>query len=236
MIIGLVARIAARCDKAVDCLMSCSIDFYARVFLKIRTNASESKLLSLNTGTIYYCQGCKSYTTQPVGNATINGKSKKFYPSRLHINKQCGVCNGAITIGGPFWNAPIHNKEFVTKVIEHVTLNQDAFNTKTRMIGMMTVINEELDTPFFYSIPQLCSIAQCSAMKNKVFVSGLLNAGFRVSGTHCRPEGIKTDASYEVVWDLMRGWCKSQEVVGKEGSVGKYILDKPATYLILFLY
>ncbi len=34
----------------------------------------------------------------------------------------------------------------------------------------------------------------------------LTHAGYRVSGTHANPLGLKTDAPPEVMWDIMRCW------------------------------
>jgi hypothetical protein len=34
----------------------------------------------------------------------------------------------------------------------------------------------------------------------------------RVSGTHAHPLGMKTDAPWEVVWDVMRCWVKEHPV------------------------
>lgn len=34
----------------------------------------------------------------------------------------------------------------------------------------------------------------------------LQHAGYRVSGTHANPLGIKTDAPPDVLWDIMRCW------------------------------
>ncbi len=37
-------------------------------------------------------------------------------------------------------------------------------------------------------------------------------ACLRVSGTHANPLGIKTDAPWSVVWDIMRCWVKDHPV------------------------
>ena len=39
-----------------------------------------------------------------------------------------------------------------------------------------------------------------------------LLAGYRVSSTHANPLGTKTDAPFEVVWDIMRAWVKDHPV------------------------
>lgn len=44
--------------------------------------------------------------------------------------------------------------------------------------------------------------------KSDVFRSALVNAGFRVSGSHACPLAVKTDAPPHVVWDILRCWVK----------------------------
>jgi tRNA (guanine26-N2/guanine27-N2)-dimethyltransferase len=36
----------------------------------------------------------------------------------------------------------------------------------------------------------------------------LVNAGYRVSAYHKEPQAIKTDAPNQVIWDILRAWCK----------------------------
>jgi hypothetical protein len=39
-----------------------------------------------------------------------------------------------------------------------------------------------------------------------VFRSAVLNAGYRISSTHVNPLGLKSDAPWDVIWDIMRCW------------------------------
>ena len=40
------------------------------------------------------------------------------------------------------WSGPIHDSEFVGKVLEHVNTNDDHYGTSLRMKGMLTVAKE----------------------------------------------------------------------------------------------
>ena len=40
------------------------------------------------------------------------------------------------------WNGPIHDKEFVSRVLDHVENNEDKYGTAPRMKGMLTVAKE----------------------------------------------------------------------------------------------
>jgi tRNA G26 N,N-dimethylase Trm1 len=45
----------------------------------------------------------------------------------------------SIQIGGPMWGAPIHNREFVKEMLDHVEENSKDFKTSERIKGMLTV-------------------------------------------------------------------------------------------------
>lgn len=75
--------------------------------------------------------------------------------------------------------------------------------------GLLTMVSEELnDSPLYYNLPDLCHTLGCSTPPLQKFKAALINAGYRVSGYHKEPQAIKTDAPNEVVWDILREWCK----------------------------
>lgn len=45
-------------------------------------------------------------------------------------------------MAGPMWSAPIHDREFVGKVLEHLETNESLYGTASRMKGMLTVAQE----------------------------------------------------------------------------------------------
>lgn len=45
-------------------------------------------------------------------------------------------------IAGPMWSAPLHDPEFVGKVLAHVEANKSLYGTATRMRGMLTLAKE----------------------------------------------------------------------------------------------
>lgn len=63
-------------------------------------------------------------------------------------------------MGGPIWSAPIHDTEFLDLLMDTIQ-NQSLreLGTYTRIIGMLSVIQEELhDVPLYYAIEKMCSI------------------------------------------------------------------------------
>lgn len=63
-------------------------------------------------------------------------------------------------MGGPIWSAPIHDADFLAMLMT-TTQNEplNTLETHPRIIGMLTVIQEELhDVPLYYAIGKMCCI------------------------------------------------------------------------------
>jgi hypothetical protein len=71
------------------------------------------------------------------------------------------------------------------------------------------------------------------------FQSALVRVGYRVSQTHKEPMAIKTNAPDNVVWDIMRCWCKTHPPEGsihrkEESNAFQTILAKEPTFIADF--
>lgn len=63
------------------------------------------------------------------------------------------------------WSAPIHDSEFVAKVLDHLENNESQYGTAVRMKGMLTVAKEVRDITGY---PLIVTIAtgtpQCAVL------------------------------------------------------------------------
>ena len=67
------------------------------------------------------------------------------------------------------------------------------------MHALLTTVSEELpDVPLYYSMHEICSVLRCTPPRGELMRSALINAGYRVSGSHASPLALKTDAPMEV--------------------------------------
>lgn len=134
-------------------------------------------------------------------------------------------------LGGPLWTHPIHDISFVQELLEAIQ-NEPLSNlgTQRRLIGMLSVISEELaDIPLYYTLDKLCCVLKLEIVPILKFRSALLHAGYRVSFSHAYKNSIKTDAPAAVLWDILRCWSKRHPVKAErmiEGSPIKTILSK----------
>ena len=125
------------------------------------------------------------------------------------VPQDCTHCGKKYSMGGPIWSAPMHDQEWVTSILNGVKSMKDRYPAYDKICSMLTTISEELpDVPLFLSLHNLAATLKCTSPSAAMFRSAVVNAKYRVSGTHVNPLGIKTDAPMEIIWDIMRCWVK----------------------------
>jgi len=205
---------ANRHGRYIQPLLSLSVDFYCRVFVKVWSGQQKCKESTSKLGHVYQCTGCEALAFQRLGIMTPhkNGLHIKFgLPPGPPVDRKCKFCNQSFHIGGPIWLAPIHDRTFVTTLFEHIRDCGRPLGTMDRIVGVLSMVLEELeDVPLYYDLSRLCNITKQSQGRITAYLSAFLNAGYRVSLTHANKKGLKTDAPNEFIWAMMRAWAKSQ--------------------------
>lgn len=201
-------------QRYIHPLLSVSVDFYIRVFVRVFTGQSKVKNSASKQGLVYNCVGCGSFHLQRMGRRTSNGKQMKYSAATgPPVGPECEHCGHRHQLGGPLWAEPIHDLEFVQRVLSSVSMNPSRFGTSRRIEGILSMVTEELqDVPFYYTVDNLSSIVHCSTPPLLQLRSALLHAGHQVSLSHACKNAIKTDAPPKVLWDIMRCWEKSNPV------------------------
>ena len=213
-----IASSAAKYKRCIEPLLSLSIDYYVRVFVRVRTSPIEVKLLQSRTILTYYCSQCGAYHNQPLGRVVTKestGNKKYMLSQGPPVDRRCRYCGGAYHVAGPMWAGSLHNAEFLKEVLrinnsEKPSNNDDdgeteeVYGTRKRIEGMVTVASSELlDTPFYFSPNRLASILKLQVPPIKTVAAGLGSLGYRCSLTHAQPATIKTDAPWEAIWYVM---------------------------------
>lgn len=204
-----IASCAGRYARYIVPLLSVSVDFYIRVFVKVFTSHVKCKETSSNIGMFYQCRGCESMNVQPLMTKSSKTKGYKVPPAPA-VEQRCEQCQYQQFMGGPIWLGPLHEQEFVSRLL--CSLSGMELGTSKRMEGVLTMIHEELDVPLYYNLDRLMSIVKCSVPPMLLFRSALLNAGHKVSYSHACKVSIKTDAPNDIIWDIVRAWEKDHPV------------------------
>ncbi|MCL4132748.1 UNVERIFIED_CONTAM: hypothetical protein GTU68_003200 [Idotea baltica] len=181
-----------------------SVDFYCRVFVRIFTSQLKCKETITKLSLVHSCTSCDSLSFQALGRVIKNGNSVKYQLNSPSLKPNCEHCGGTHRTGGPIWTAPIHDQNFVSRL--KATLPKGSpLNTQRRMEGILTMIEEELpDAPLYVVFDQMLSRVRMPCFRMKEFTSAILNAGYRVSPTHAAKNGIKTDAPFSLLWEIIR--------------------------------
>lgn len=265
LILHAIATSAARYGLAIEPLLSLSIDFYARVFVRVRRSAADVKFLASKTMLVYGCDaGCGAWSTQFLGrNTTYESKKgqtlwKYSLAQAPSASPYCAHCGFKTHLSGPMYGGPLHNPAFIEKILSFLPeLDRATYETTERIEGMLRTAYDEtlfdspqvsapsvLDTPktaggkapelplpsvpdyevdhypFFFSSSHLAGVLHCQSPPEAAIKGALRHAGYRATRSHAKPGVIKTDAGWDVVWEIMREWVR-QKAPLKEGSLRK---------------
>jgi len=255
LILHAIATSAARYGLAMEPLLSLSIDFYARVFVRIHKSAADVKFLAGKTMVVYNCDtGCGAWTTQLMAKNKLaqnkNGNGhfwKHSFALAPSTSETCSHCGMKTHMAGPMYAGPLHSPEFIKKILDGLpSLSRDTYQTIDRIEGMLTVALEEslppleddshsptstkktnrydpaaVDLyPFFFIPSVLAKVIHCVTPHENALRGALRHLGYRVTRSHTKPGSIKTDAPWEVIWEVMREWARQKAPV-KEGAIRK---------------
>lgn len=152
LIINSIASAAARYGLSVEPLLSLNIDFYARVFVRVRKSPADVKFLAGKTMLVYSCDyGCGAWSTNMLGrNVSQAGKNSTFFYKHTiaqapNADRLCDHCKQKTHVAGPMWGGPIHNRAFIEHVLASLdSADEETYQTKQRIEGMLTTALDEL--------------------------------------------------------------------------------------------
>ncbi|KAK1268970.1 putative tRNA (guanine(26)-N(2))-dimethyltransferase 1 [Acorus gramineus] len=223
---------ANRYKRYIVPILSVHMDFYIRVFVRVYTSASAMKKTPLKLSYVYQCVGCDSFHLQSLGRIITKNNNVRYMPGFGPVVPQdCSDCGKKYNMGGPIWSAPIHDQEWVASTLADVTAEKERYPAYDKISAVLTTISEELvDVPLFLSLHNLCATLKCTSPSAIMFRSAVINAGYRISGSHVNPLAQKTDAPMNVIWDIMRCWVKNHPVKPQPPEEsGSVILSKEPT-------
>lgn len=195
IILNSIERSASKYRRSIEPLMSCSIDFYARVFVRVH-QAKSSHLGQAPFKSCYLirCPDCRSYTLQPMCRSK-SGHGFKIGPSPLLSDSTCSYCLGNVQIAGPLWSGDLHSSEFLG-VLKTSQL-PDTITFKERVKGLAAICFEETGFPPLYiSVTELAHTLRTPTPRLNQILYALKNAGYNVAISHCSPTGIKSNAPF----------------------------------------
>ncbi|WP_297506100.1 tRNA (guanine(10)-N(2))-dimethyltransferase [Thermococcus sp.] len=177
ILIGTVARYAAKYDLGVDVLLAYYRDHYFRAFLRLKSGARKAEESLARLGYLWQDERGKFEY------------SLEFLPAKPGAH-------------GPMWLGPLKDVEVVEKILKEAR-NHTLGHRKT--IPFLELLAEELDVPFHYDTHALARKNGLEVRKIGEVIEKLRGLGYRATRTHFSPTAIKTDAPFEEVLNAMRG-------------------------------
>ena len=231
-LLAAVENAAIKHRRHIVPVISLSIDFYIRVFVRVYTSPLQMKQTPSKLSYVFQCVGCDAHELQPVGRQQTKGNVTKYQPGVGPVVPQrCPSCGWHYNMGGPIWSDPIHDKTWVSNVKRELEQNKDTYPGFGKVHALLTMASEELlDVPLHYDLHAMGGTLKATPPNFWLFKSAVMNAGYRVSGSHSNPLAIKTDAPVDVLWDILRCWVKEHPVKPQPSPTpGEAILAKEPT-------
>ncbi|RAO72558.1 uncharacterized protein BHQ10_008570 [Talaromyces amestolkiae] len=272
LILHAITSSASKYGLAIEPLLSLSIDYYARVFVRVHKSPIEVKALSSTTMLVYSCDsGCGAWTTQYLTSTKVktakDGKEHTNYclGQAPTATPYCEHCGFKTHLAGPMWGGPLHNPHFIQKILDLIPeVDPKAYRTLYRIEGMLTTaLEEDLDLattpqgsetedatteakeerkqeeltpviprlspalkekyPFFVSLSALAKVLHTQTVPIDLFRGALHGLGYRTTRSHTRPNSVRTDAPWDVLWEIMREWLRQDAPpLGKEANRERY--------------
>ena len=198
LLLGHTFTVAGSNDCAVSPLAVLSTDHYVRAWMSVRADRKLSNRLSTDLGTIRYCPKCMHYDRVPLGDT----------PDQFNHAEEC---DGQHREAGPLWTGALFEGGFLSAAHEaFVQYKHPVLHRRVPdLLEKMTEEQGMTDYPYI-DLHSLCDLHNLSAPKNRDVVNGLREIGYRVTRTHFSPTSIRTDASPDVVADVVRSILKKK--------------------------
>ena len=276
LILHAIATSAARYSLAIEPLLSLSIDFYARVFIRVRKSPADVKFLAGKTMLVYECDvGCGAWSTQFLGRHQRHGKGESSWKYHISMapmsDKLCEHCGSKMHIAGPMWGGPLHNAAFIEKILDDAEkADKEVYQTLPRIEGMLDTALSELQVipeplpqnpltttpsdsngndappdgplipptpphiidhhPFYFVPSAMCKVIKAIAPPEAAIRGALRRLGYVATRSHAKAGSLKTDAPWNVLWEVLREWVRLRSPVTmknlREGGPGWTILEK----------
>ena len=192
-LISYVQREFLKHNQKVFPLISISIDHYMRIaFSKQRGSSNE---IMSNNGFISECLDCRNRISVPL---KIASKTNEF------LVCSCGSTENQFI--GPLWLGPLHNDDFLFKMkgIIDSSIKED-FPTLKRIKKYISANIEEnsINVPWYFDLHWVAKQIKKSLPSTQLIVELLNNAGFEASFTHFSGTGIKTNAKFNELVEIL---------------------------------
>ena len=152
------------------------------------------------------------------------------------------------------WAGPLYNPYFIQKILDMLpAMDRETYQTIDRVEGLLTTaLEEDLDKkttpqqlsaiipranpalqdrhPFFFNLNAIAQVLHTQPIPCSMFRDTLGRIGYQSTHSHTNPNSIRTEAPWNIVWDVMREWvrqkCPIKAGALRAGSAGAAIMRR----------
>ncbi len=194
ILINYVIRAAARFNFGVEVLLSVSDRHYMRIFVRVKKGADAAVNSIKECGFATFCTKCHSFSY-----------AKGLAPILI---KNCTKCKAHVEGFGPMFLGRLYDGDLLKKMVHENVGTPVKFPEAGRQLQH---IYNEFDTHFFYAIPKLTRNLKISSVGTDKLISALEKKKFKATRTQFSVDGIKTDASLDVILGCIKVLGREQK-------------------------
>lgn len=116
----------------------------------------------------------------------------------------CPDCSSPLTLSGPMWLGPLHNRPFLTRMAE--LARQWNWLKRADLLELMHAEAEM--PPYFYTVGELGKRGQMDIPKRDRIIDALRQAGYLACATHINAQALKTTATFRQCLHIARQLSK----------------------------
>jgi tRNA (guanine26-N2/guanine27-N2)-dimethyltransferase len=188
LVAGCAAAVAAKYDIGIHVSFCHSTAHYVRVYAEIGYGAKKADESLRSMGYVLHCFNCLHRETT----ATLLGR-----------NVDCPECDSRMDHAGPLWLSGIFDKQFCEAMAEengHRTFRNSA--TITKLLSL--TVGEAEAPPTYHVLDKLSAKMTLPAPPVVGILSALREKGYLAAPTHFNSRGIRTNASANVMREMLR--------------------------------
>ena len=182
LLFGSAAHNAMRLGLGIKPVFAYRTRHYFRVYMTIHTGAGWEEKTYKEIGYILHCFKCGHRMVDTVP------------------NKECPACKTFMKHAGPLWTGSIHNKKFLTELVQDCDMNLVKMGAKIASIAL-----QEIDMPpTYFTIDKISSKIGVTTPSLNSIILAIKKEGYLASRTALNSKGIKTDASNVILQKIVK--------------------------------
>jgi tRNA (guanine26-N2/guanine27-N2)-dimethyltransferase len=179
---------AGRIGVAIEPVISYHHEHFLRVKVKLIKSKEKANLQHQDIGFVYFCTECSYFKTTKI--------------SEVLETSECPICKMRLEKAGPLWLAELYYKNCIEDL--QLALQEMELPSKKEMEKKLIKMAGEAESPaFFYYLPYVLRRLQKVGVGIQTIIDSLREKGFIASRTSFNPQGLKTNATYQELSEVI---------------------------------